>query len=138
MDPVLELRTAMVMQMRAFAGLSALVGLRVYDEPPQTDGTKRPKLPYVSLGPASYDPEQIDCIDGGEIMIQVDAWSNEPGQVEVAKVAHQVRRALRGFEPTLTENALVEFTHWRTDYLLDGAIKHASIRFTAIVEEPST
>jgi len=58
--------------------------------------------------------------------------------VEVSKVAGQVRRAFRDFEPALATNALVEFTHWRTDYLIDGAIKHAAIRFMAIVEEPST
>ena len=140
MDPVLELRTAMVERMRAFADLAALVGGRIYDEVPQAHGrgTSSVRPPYVSMGPSSYDPELIDCVEGGEIMIQVDAWSDRPGQVEVSKVAHEVRRAFRGFEPTLSDNALVEFNHWRTDYLIDGAIKHASIRFIAIVEEPST
>lgn len=140
MDPVLELRTAMVMRMRGFAGLTALVGQNVFDEVPQAGsrGTSSVKLPYVSLGPAGYDPDLVDCVDGGEIMVQVDAWSDKPGQAEVAQVAHQIRRAFRGFEPVLADNALVEFSHWRTDYLIDGAIKHASIRFTAIVEEPNT
>lgn len=134
MDPVLELRTAMITRMRGFAGIAELLDGRVYDEPPQSKG--QPKLPYVSLGPASYDPELVDCIEGGEIMIQVDAWSNEPGQAQVAKVAHQVRRAFRDFEIEISDNALVTFSHWRTDYLVDGAIKHAAIRFTAVVEEP--
>lgn len=136
MDPVLELRTAMVTRMRDFAGLVTLVGAKIYDEVPQSGG--QVALPYVSLGPSTYDPESVDCVEGGEIMIQVDAWSSKAGQVEIAKMADQVRRAFRGFDPVLTDNALVNFNHWRTDYLTEGAIKHASIRFLAIVEEPST
>lgn len=136
MDPVLELRTAMIERMRGFVALSGIVG-GVYDEAPQRQGQQpNVRFPYVSLGPSSYDPEPADCVEGGEIMVQVDAWSNAPGQADVAKVAHQVRRAFRDFELTLSDNALVTFDHWRTDYLIDGAIKHASIRFTAIVEEP--
>jgi hypothetical protein len=70
-------------------------------------------------------------------MIQVDVWSNNPGQDEVSRVAGLVRESLKDFEPSLSDNAVVEFTHWRTDFLVDGAIKHAAMRFTAIVEEPS-
>lgn len=133
-DPLTELRVALVDQMRGDAALSAVA--RVYDEAPQSDSTAF--LPYATLGPSSYTIEQVDCIDGGEIMIQVDVWSNEPGQAEVTRVAGLVREALKDFDPSLSENALVEFTHWRTDFLIDGAIKHAAMRFTAIVEESSS
>lgn len=136
MDPVLELRSAMVAQMRAFDGLKALVREHVYDEP--TPGPGRVKYPYVSLGPSTHDDDSTDCGVGAAIMVQVDAWSDETGQAVIAKVANQVRRAFRVADPVLTENALVDFNYWRTDFLIDGAIKHASIRFLAIVEEPST
>lgn len=135
-DPITELRLAMVDRMLAFADVTDRVGTRVYDEVPQTSSTVR--LPYISLGPQTYAPEQVDCIDGGEIMIQVDVWSDTPGQAEVTDIAGAVRKSLKDFVPTLTENALVEFYHWRTDFLRDGAIKHASIRFNAIVEEPTS
>lgn len=137
MDPVLELRTAMVTRMLGFAGLTALVSTKVYDQPPQTNSSGgRVSYPYVSLGPASYDGADADCIVGGQVMIQIDAWSDGLGQAQVAQIAHQVRRAFRDFELTLTDSALATFDYWRTDYLIDGAVKHASIRFTAIVEEP--
>jgi hypothetical protein len=51
-------------------------------------------------------------------------------------VANAVRLATRGWEPVLTANALVTFEYSRTDYIKDGAINHASIRYTAIIEQP--
>jgi hypothetical protein len=132
-DPVSELRNEVYATMNAYAPLRALA--QVYDEVPQ--GLAESRLPYVSLGPSIYTIEQIDCIEGGEIMLQVDAWSNDPGQSQIAILAGLVRDSLKGFFPILTDNALVEFTHERTDFLRDGAIKHASIRFMAIVEETS-
>lgn len=130
-DVVTELRNAMYYQMDGYVPLRALA--QVYDEVPQ--GLAEQRLPYISLGPMIYTIEQIDCIEGGEIMLQVDAWSDKPGQAEVAELAGLVRESLKDFVPTLTDNAVVEFIHERTDFLRDGAIKHASIRFIAIVEE---
>lgn len=132
-DPVSELRNAVYAAMIAYSPLTARAG--VYDEVPP--GSLDVRLPYISLGPMNYTSELIDCIDGGEIMLQVDAWSKEPGQAEVAILAGLVRDSLKGFFPELSDNALVEFTYDRTDYIRDGEIKHASIRFMAIVEEPS-
>lgn len=130
-DVVNELRQAVYDAMDAYAPLRTVA--QVFDEVPEDDRTVR--LPYVSFGPMNYDPENVDCIEGGEIMLQIDVWSNEPGQTQVAQVAGLVRKSLRGFAPVLSENALVEFTHWRTDHMIDGAVKHASIRYMAIVEE---
>jgi hypothetical protein len=130
-DVVNELRQAVYDAMAGYAPLTAVA--QVFDEVPEDDRTVR--LPYVSLGPMSYDPELVDCIEGGEIMLQIDVWSNEPGQTQVAQVSGLVRKSLRGFAPVLSENALVDFNHWRTDHMIDGAVKHASIRYMGIVEE---
>lgn len=138
MDPTLELQGVIIARLRGFAMLTDLVGQRSYDEPPRDPGgLMAAAFPYVSLGPSNYLTQEIDCIDGGEIMIQIDAWSDLPGQPEVRAIAHAIRKALGRNEFDLTTNALVTFDHWRTDFLLDGAIKHASVRFIATVEEPS-
>lgn len=128
-DPITELRVAIVDHLRTTPGLPL-----TYDQAPQ--GNQAIRLPWITLGPMTYTPELIDCIDGGEIMIQVDVWSEKPGQAESTALAGLVRKSLLGFSPVLSDNALVEFSHMRTDFLLDGDIKHAAIRFTAIVEEP--
>lgn len=130
-DPLTELRNEVYANLSGYTPLTALA--QVYDEVPQSLDITR--LPYVTLGPMVYTIENIDCIDGGEIMIQIDVWSIQPGQAEVSLLAGHVRNALKGFAPDLTDNALVEFIQDRTDFLRDGEVKHASIRFRAIVEE---
>lgn len=138
MDPVLELQGAIVSRLRNYAPLSALIGAKVYDNPPVRDnGTVAPATyPYVSIGPSSFTPEDADCVYGGEAMIQLDVWSSDSPSKQVRDIANLVRLALRGWEPPLTENALVTFEHWRTDYLRNADINHASLRFTALIEQP--
>lgn len=129
MDPVLDLQGAIIARLRADAGVTALVGTKVFDLP-QAANTE----PYISIGPSSYQEEYTDCIRGGEVLIQIDAWSTQSAQIEVRNMADAVRKAMRA-DFTLMNNAIVSLEHWRTDYLVDGTSKHASIRFTAYVEE---
>lgn len=131
MDPVLEIQGAIIARLKADAGVTSLVAQRVYDIPPAT-ATK----PYISIGPSNYATEDADCVYGGEVMIQVDAWSEATVLSEVRRIADAVRKAIRSADLSLTTNALVTLDHWRTDYIVDGAIKQASVRFTGIVEEP--
>lgn len=131
MDPVLELQGAIIARLRADADVAAIVGPRVYDIPP----AKAP-LPHISIGPSSYQSDDADCLTSGEVMIQIDAWSEARALSEVRRMADAIRSALRDWEPTLAVNALVTLDHWRTDYINEGEIQHASIRYNAIVEQP--
>lgn len=131
MDPVLELQGAIISRLRAYAPVSALVGSRVYDIAPQGA-----PFPHIAIGPSNFVSDDADCISSGEAMIQVDAWSDYAGQMEVRQMADAIRKAFRDYEFTLATNALVTFDHWRTDYTANGEIKHASVRFTAIIEQP--
>lgn len=138
MDPVLELQGAVIQRLRSNTALVALIGLRSYDNPPTNDqGQVAPSIfPYVSIGPSSIQAEDADCIYGHDIVFQLDAWSLELPQKQMRDIANAVRLALRDWEPTLSNNALVSFNHWRTDYIRDGNVNHASIRFTAFIEQP--
>lgn len=130
-DPTLELQGAIIARLKADASVTALVGSRVADIPQSTWAK-----PYISIGPSNYVAELIDCIDGGEIMMQIDCWSESTTMKEIRDIADAVRRALRNWEPALATNAIVTFVPWRTDFIRDGALKQASLRYTAIVEEP--
>lgn len=132
MDPILELQSVIIPRLLATASITSIVGTKVFDLPPQGVA----QMPYISIGPSSFDSDDADCVSGGEVMIQIDAWSKDAGRAELRRMADAIRKALGGWEPTLTTNALVTFEHWRTDYLTDGVIHHASVRFTAIIEEP--
>ena len=130
-DPVLELQGAIIARLKADAAVNALVNNRVADIPQSTWAK-----PYISIGPSNYVAELIDCIDGGEVMMQIDCWSESTTMKEIRDIADAVRRALRNWDPPLATNALVSFEPWRTDFITDGALKQASLRYTAIIEEP--
>lgn len=138
MDPVLELQGAIIQRLRGNASLTALIGERSYDNPPTDDkGQVAPSIfPYVSIGPTSAEQANADCIYADDIVFQLDVWSLQPAQKQMRDIADAVRRSLRGWEPSLSVNALVTLDYWRTDYIKDGNINHASIRYTATVEQP--
>lgn len=131
MDPTLELQGAIISRLRGFAAVTSIVEQRTYDIPPSNA-----PYPHISIGPSSYQSDDADCLTSGEVMIQIDAWSEARALSEVRRMADAIRSALRDWEPTLATNALVTFDHWRTDYLNEGEVQHASVRFNAIIEQP--
>lgn len=138
MDPVYELQVAVVQRLRADTGVTALIGAKTYDNPPTNDdGEIAPSLfPYVSIGASSMTPDNAECIHADDIIFQLDVWSIDLPKKQMRDIAEAVRRALRDWEPTLSDNALVSFEYDGTTYIQDGNINHAAIRYTALIEQP--
>lgn len=136
MDPVYELKAAVIARLRADSAVASFVGGRVYDRPP--DGMLVP--PYVSMGPSDAVSDTADCIDGQEITLQIDCYSWGAGEAfgcaEVSKLSGAVRAALHEAEFSLPENALATISHRITRYTRegDGSINRAIITITAFVE----
>lgn len=136
MDPVYELKAAVIARLKADSSVAYFVGSRVYDRPP--DGSII--SPYVSMGQADAVSDSADCIDGQEITLQIDCWSWGSGQAfgsaEVSKLSGAVRAALHEAEFSLTENALATISHRITRYTResDGITNRAIISITAFVE----
>ena len=131
-SPVLELQGAIVARLKANAAVSALIGPRVYDAVPDN-----PAFPYVSFGPADEISDDVDCVDGFEITMQIDCWSRSVGFPEVRRISDAVRAALKA-EMTIANNALVYFEHRITRVFRDpdGLTSHAAISFQAFAEQP--
>lgn len=130
MEPLFDIEGNILARIRSDSAVKALIGSNKVFDAVQASNVE----PYISLGPTSYDEEYTDCIRGGEFMVQIDCWSTKTTRDEVRAMAGAVRKALRT-DITLDENALVTLEHWRTDYLTDGTTRHASVRFTGVVEE---
>lgn len=136
MDPVYELKAAIIARLKADAIVAAFVGNRVYDRPPV--GTVA--SPYISMGPWDATQDDAECIEGLEITGQIDVWSwgaNEAfGSAEASKLSGAVRRALHEAELVLGVNALATLTHRITRYQResDGATNRAIVSITASVE----
>ncbi|WP_028029892.1 DUF3168 domain-containing protein [Gemmobacter nectariphilus] len=90
-DPSLALQKSVIATLRADAGVSAVVGVRVYDEPPQNV-----EFPYVRLGQIDLAPLRMSgtCVDA-DILFSVEAHSRPAsGRVEATRIADAVRAAL--------------------------------------------
>jgi hypothetical protein len=98
-DPSLAMQKAVVARLKATAGVTALVGQRIYDRVPQ-DAT----FPYVEIGDfQSVDDSAPPCVDGCEVFIEIQVWSRAVGQVEAKQIASAVRAALNNHTPTLDD-----------------------------------
>lgn len=131
MDPLLELQAAVIARLRSWPAVQSVVGNKVADIAPASWS-----MPFISLGPSTFTPDNAECVTGGEAMLQIDGWSDATVLSEMRILAEAIRSALVDWEPALTTNALVTFEHWRTDYISAEPLKHASVRFTAFIEQP--
>ena len=140
MDPTRELLVAVVAALKADTAVAGYVGTRIYDRVPT--GENAPAPPYLSLGPSDAVSEDTACTEVYRVTFQIDAWSWGSGEAvssaEVRDIAQVVRSALRGFEVSLTNNALADLNHRTTRYLRDpdGVTNHAAMTFEAFVEVP--
>jgi len=136
MDPIYELKAAIITRLRANTAIVAFCGNRIYDRPPA--GTLTP--PYISLGPWDAITEDAECIDAVEITGQIDVWSwgaNEAfGSAEASKIAGIIRASLHDAEIIIGTNAVATINHriTRLQRESDGATNRAIVTITALVE----
>lgn len=89
--PALALQKALVAALKADAGVTALVGARVYDEPPQGA-----TFPFVRIGTVTVEPLRMSgaCVDE-DIAFSIEAHSRPiAGRVEATRIAEAIRTAL--------------------------------------------
>ena len=132
--PALALQAALVAALKADAGVAALVGARVYDEPPQ-----HVTFPYVRIGVLDVAPLRMsgDCLDE-DIIFSIEAHSRPvAGRVEAAKIAHAVRVALDDAALSVTGSPL-DWCQWTTQAVArapDGVSYIANVAFQAALSE---
>lgn len=132
-SPSLELQGAIITRLKAYSGLTAIVGTRIHDHVPTS-----PTFPYISIGPEQVVETDFDCVEGFEVFLQIDVWSRAVGFPEAKSVSEEVRKALHDYELPLIDNALVSIKHRQTRNLRDpdGLTSHSAIEFVALIEQP--
>lgn len=130
-DPSLPLQAELVGRLKAAAGLTALIGDRVYDEPPGS-----PIFPYVTLGESQVLPDKVDCIDGTELFPAIDAWSRAQGFPEVKQIGAAVIAALDDAALNVAGYNVIVFQIENIRYLRDpdGRTRHAALTFRALLQ----
>ena len=136
-DASYELQQAIVRALRASSDIAALIEDRVYDRIPTENGEIVAKFPFVSFGPEQDIPEHADCIDGGDIVLQIDVWSREPGHKEAKSIADVIRATLNDAALIIRGGAtLIDIRYLATDFSRepDGQTFRARLTFRAVTE----
>ena len=104
---------------------------RVYDGPSETA-----QMPYVSIGPSYFTPDDAECISGRSETLQIDVWgSSKPNRAAVKDAVDEVVDALDGYADTaaLTMHPLrVSLVRVMDDVQQD--IIHGVVQVEAMVE----
>src|SRR4051794_28793380 len=131
-DPSLELQRALRAQLLASPAVTALVGQRIYDQPPIT-----PQFPYITLGETDVQVQRASFYDGSDVSMSVHAWSRANGYPESKRIAaairaslHEAPIALVGLERLVD----IEVQSNRTLRDPDGLTSHAVIPVRALTE----
>ncbi len=133
-DSSAALQVAIYARLTADAGVSALIGGRVFDLAPQG---ALPDFPYVSFGSVQVLDDGAACIDGAEVFVTLDAWSRVRGTMEAKRICAAVARALHEADLDLgPEHRLIEIMHRSSTVFLDadGLTAHGVMTFRALTE----
>lgn len=138
-DPSAPVQKAIWDRLVGDAGVSAIIGRRVYDRVPQDS-----PFPYVSFGPMQPVNDWDQCHEPVEVFVQLDGWDraegdNDPvGSVRAKQLADAICQAMdedlepEGFDVITQE---VENIRHLTDP--DGLTSHAVINLRLVVTPAS-
>ncbi len=129
----LALQKSLVAALKADAGVTALVGARVYDQPPQT-ATR----PYIRIGGIEPRPLRTDGKSAASLTFAIEAHSRPltSGRVEATRCAEAIVAALNEAALTVAGFDTVQ-VHWQTQTVAqdsDGESYTAIAAFTALLD----
>ena len=127
-DPTLPLTAAIV---SALTTSSPPVLAHIYDKV-----TPAATFPYVSIGPIQVIPDKADCIDGTEVFIQLDIWSQTASSVEEKQISAAIVAALDDQDLTVSGYRAVIFQLQDINHLRDpdGLTWHGVLNMRALME----
>jgi hypothetical protein len=132
MSADLALQKALHARLAGDAALAALVGARIYDNPPDDAG-----FPYLTLGENARRDWSTGESRGAEHFLSLHAFSRRGGRSEAKAVLAAVAGALDEAALTLEGHALINL-QWQdseTRREADGRSWRGTIRFRAVTEE---
>ena len=103
MTPETALLKAVVATLKGAAGVSALVGARVYDDVPDDRGNAERAAPYVYVGPINRSRIETGCDAQWNMRLRVYAISVAFGRLQAWDVANAASEALEGQLLTLDQ-----------------------------------
>ncbi len=115
----------------AHTGVAALIGARLYDDPPPDV-----VFPYATLGRAESRPLDVSAFEALEHAVTLHVWSRHGGRAEALDVIAALRAALHNASLSVAGRRLVALFVQFTDVFRsgDGRTTHGVVRLRAITE----
>lgn len=132
MSADLALQKAVHATLAADAALAALVGARIYDNPPDDVA-----LPYLTLGESEMRDWSAGEGAGAEHRLAFHAFTRGGGRTQAKAILGAVRAALHDAALTIEGHALVNLRFLDADTRRepDGTTWRGTIRFRAVTEQ---
>ncbi|MEH6522572.1 DUF3168 domain-containing protein [Sulfitobacter sp.] len=129
----LALQAALIAALKADGGISALVGVRIYDEPPQNA-----LRPYISIGGIELRPLRSDCGRAATVTFGIEAHSrpDTSGRGEATECAEAIVSALDQAPLEVVGFTVIQM-HWLTQSVerdVDGKSYTAIATFSTILD----
>ena len=107
--PGTALQKALIDSLKASAEVSAIVGARIYDQPPQAVA-----FPYIRIGAIEPRPVRTTCGKAYIVTFGIEGYSRpKSGRVEATRIAEAIERALDDQE-LLVDGFSVTYVFFRT------------------------
>lgn len=127
-----EVREAVIEHLKATAGIKALVGGRVHDEP-----KTNPKWPFIRYGTPISGGFEATCWDGSEHRITLHGFAKGPGRKPAQTLAKAIVAAMEAFSPTTL--GIVSLEWIGSQVQPDPAEKsayHAIVEYEVVTAQP--
>jgi hypothetical protein len=124
------IQRALVARMLGNWHLAEMIGRRVFDDAPVSAS-----YPYVSVGPITSEPVgDGGCLDGVDVVIQIDVWSRAPGRTECGRIVDLIARDLTVSALPLPDHAPAHCQLQLTRVFDEGAQRHGVVQIAINAE----
>jgi len=125
---------AIVAALKADASVGAVVGDRIYDNPPA-----EAVFPYISIGPSDFVPFDAQDMVAREETVQIDIWSRDHGKkAECKAIVDAAFAALHRTIPVIDDPYALTFiyvTPSRVQDDPDGVTAHGFLTVAGHIED---
>lgn len=127
-DPSGPLQVAILAQLETAPALPH--GATVYDD---AEGAL---FPYVTFGECQVLPDKAECVDGVEVFLSLDAWSQKTGYAEVKDIGAAIVAKLDDQPFAVAGFRVIVFELQSAEYSRDpdGKTRRGRIAFRALIE----
>jgi len=110
--------------------LTTSLGASIFDEVPEGTAT-----PYVTIGEDTTTDYSAKGIDGSDITVNIDVWSEYKGSKECKEIMDRIHDLLHDSNLSVSGFNLVNLRFEFSDILRDpdGVTRHGVMRFRAII-----